>query len=88
MEAIYDYSTFLITRTTEILAFISSLELHISKELIANLGIRNLKNKVLEHKDFFYEIEDFKFYGFYIDEKNGYIIQSDPIKLRKYLSEG
>ena len=47
MEAIYDYSTFLMTRREELLAFISALELHVSNIFLEKLYINDLKDKVL-----------------------------------------
>ena len=85
MEAIYDYSTFLMTRSEEILAFILALERHVSNMLLEKLYISDLKNKILEQKDFVYTIDDIIFYGFYIEDRGGYIIQGDSQKLRKYL---
>lgn len=86
MEAIYDYSTFLMTRREELLAFISALELHVSNIFLEKLYINDLKDKVLERRDFIYTIDDITFYGFFIKDKAGYIIQGDPLKLRKYLN--
>lgn len=86
MEAVYDYSTFLMTRKTELLAFISALEQHVSNRLLEKLCINDLKNKVLARRDFLYVIDNIAFYGFYIKERDGYIMQSDPIKLRTYLN--
>ena len=85
MEAIYDYSTFLMTRSEEILAFILALERHVSNMLLEKLYISDLKNKILEQKDFVYTIDDIIFYGFYIEARGGYIIHGDSQKLRKYL---
>ena len=86
MEAIYDYSTFLMTRREELLAFISALELHVSNIFLEKLYINDLKDKVLERRDFIYTIDDITFYGFFIKDKAGYIIQGDPLKLSKYLN--
>lgn len=86
MEAIYDYSTFLMTRREELLAFIFALELHVSNILLEKLYVNDLKDKVLERRDFIYTIDDITFYGFFIKDKAGYIIQGDPMKLRKYLN--
>lgn len=86
MEAAYDYSTFLMTRKTELLAFISALELHVSNGLLEELCINDLKEKVLARRDFIYVIDNIAFYGFYIRERDGYIVQSDPTKLRVYLN--
>ena len=86
MEAIYDYSTFLMTRREELLAFISALELHVSNIFLEKLYINDLKDKVLERRDFIYTIDDITLYGFFIKDKAGYIIQGDPLKLRKYLN--
>ena len=86
MEALYDYNAFLMTRKSELLAFISSLEIHIALEVLEKLYIHDLKVRVLQGKDFIYDIDNITFSGFYIKEKDGYIIQADPLKLRKYLN--
>lgn len=86
MEAIYDYSALLMTRKTELLAFIHALELHISNNYLESLNITDLKAKVLQNQEFVYQIDNFTFYGFYIKEKGGYIIQSDLEKLKRYLA--
>ena len=86
MEAVYDYSTFLMTKREELLAFISALELHVPNIFLRKLYINDLKGKILEQRDFNYTIDDITFYGFFIKDKGGYIIQGDPLKLRKYLN--
>ena len=86
MEAIYDYSTFLMTRKTELLAFISALELQVSNRFLDELCINDLKSKILGRRDFIYQIDNIVFYGFYIKEREGYIVQGDPVKLREYLN--
>ena len=67
------------------MAFILALERHVSNMLLEKLYISDLKNKILEQKDFVYTIDDIIFYGFYIEDRGGYIIQGDSQKLRKYL---
>lgn len=85
MESIYDYGSLLFTRSSEILAFIASLEQHFPEKTLYNLKVYNLKTQLFEQKDFIYEINEFTFYGFYIREKCGYIIQCNPAKIREYL---
>lgn len=87
MEAIYNYNTFLMTREAELLAFIRALELNTPNILYEKFEIKNLKNKVLAQMDFKYHINNISFYGFYIKEKKGYIIQAEPKKLKTYLTE-
>lgn len=87
IEAIYDYSSFLLTKEVELLAFIAALERFISNDIFNELQINDINTKILEHKEFTYTLKNIEFFGFYIEEKKGYIIQADPIKLRKYIKE-
>lgn len=86
VDAIYDYSTFQMTRSEEILAFIFALKQNISENVFQDLNIDNLIMKLMEKRDFSYSIDNIMFCGFYIPSKNGYIMQADPVKLRKYLT--
>lgn len=87
MQAVYDHSAFLMTRKMELLAFIYALESHFLSEQLERLHVFCLKEQILKQRDFIYQIDNIAFYGFYIKEKSGYIIQGNPIKLRTYLND-
>lgn len=86
-EPIYEYSQLLLTRQIELISFIEAVQRHFSIDLLNKIQLLNLKSKVIGRTDFFYDIFDVRFYGFYIRKYDGYIIQANKEQLKLYMKE-
>ena len=56
---------------------ISSFLKYVTKEQFGRLGLEELQRHVNVPENFMFEIQDLIFYGFYLKEYDGYILQTD-----------
>lgn len=84
ISAIYYPNELWFTRVEELIALLTSIERFTNKEKFSNLNINILKDKINNKKDFTIEIMGYIFFAFYLNNKNGYIIQSDIENLYEY----
>lgn len=87
IEPSYEYNQLLFTRRIELLSFIESVERNYPENIVESIKIPDLKNKVIYCGDFIYNILEIDFYGFFIKEHDGYIIQADRIQIELYMKE-
>lgn len=84
IDCIYPASKLYYTKCSEMLSFLESIEVSgmasdLSEELI------RVKNLIYRKKDFEIRLQGIKFYGFYIENYAGYILQTDFSKLKKWI---
>lgn len=84
INPIYYPEEFWYTRVEELKALFETIEFFASKDNVKNLGIENLKAKIFQRQDFCFNISGFDFYLFFLQNVDGYIIQSDLKKLFEY----
>lgn len=84
ISAIYYPNELWYTRIDELIALLSSIERFTAGSECNNLNINNLKDKIYNKKDFKIEVMGHVFFAFYLNDKNGYVFQSDIRKLYDY----
>lgn len=77
ISAIYYPNELWFTRIDELIALLASIERFAKKEKLNKLNINVMKNKISNKKNFTVKIMGYDFFAFYVNNKNGYIIQSN-----------
>ena len=84
ISAIYYPNELWFTRIDELIALLASIERFAKKEKLNKLNINVMKNKISNKKNFTVKIMGYDFFAFYVNNKNGYIIQSNIENLYEY----
>lgn len=87
IDAIYYYDSFLATRVSEIHSFINVTKSLLLEQGIINEAVNNLQKAINSKSDFYILVNNLEFWGFYIFEKDSYIIQANPQKIYDYMLE-
>ena len=61
------------------------IQRYVTKEQFGKLGLEELQRRVSVPENFVFEIQDLIFYGFYLKEYDGYILQTDLEKLEQWV---
>lgn len=85
IDCTYPASEFHYTKRAEIISFISSFQRYVTKEQFERLGLKGLQKYVNTLENFVFEIQNLIFYGFYLREYDGYILQTDLEKLEHWV---
>lgn len=85
IDCIYPASEFHYTKRAEIISFISSFLRYVTKEQFGRLRLEELQRHVNVPENFVFEIQDLIFYGFYLKEYDGYILQTDLKKIEQWV---
>lgn len=84
IECIYNYEEFQYTKTSEIISYLNCLKRYLPGVLYTNWGLKKFYYEIEKRNNFFLEIDMYKFWGFYIHDVDGYIVQTDPCILYNY----
>ena len=87
IDCVYPASEFHYTKRAEIISFISSFQRYVMKEQFGKLGLEELQESVNVPVNFVFKIQHLSFYGFYLREYDGYILQTDLVKLEQWVGE-
>lgn len=83
IEAIYYYNTFLFTRESELKSYINIIKNLINDDYSLS-KINTLSDSLINHSDFYVRVDDLDFWGFFLTDRDAYIIQSDPSIIKDY----
>lgn len=81
----YHYEDIQYTRIDEIISFINCVRRY--GLACGGYDIKKLYSDVVSRRDFKLTIQDYVFFGFYLQQFDGYFIQSDPFRLANYVNE-
>lgn len=87
ISTIYPPNEMWYTRTEEIMALLISIKRYAETEKMKKLTLDDLEESVQRQLDFHIILSGYEFFGFYIAERNGYIIQSKLEGLLEYTKE-
>lgn len=87
IDCIYHYNEFQYTKVAEIFSLLKSLKKYISDELSRQLNINQLYYNLSERKNFSLKIDTYLFWGFYIKEVDGYVVQTPPANLYQFFEK-
>lgn len=87
ISAIYHSEELWYTRIEELCALLNSIERFADQGKLYRINIMDLKEKLFRKEDFTIKYSDYIFYGYFLNNRNGYIIQSEIKKMINHVND-